>query len=341
MVTLTDVAKKAGVSPSTVSRVVNHNGFVSKDVADRVRVALAELDYRPNIVARSFRSKTTMTIGVVVSDLTNLYFMDALRGVEEVLSSEGYLLLIASSNNEVSKELQYCAEFDRRRVDGIILASAGASGNDLAHVFRERSTVMLLDRIVNGAQFDCVLDNNDEGVRQVVQYLLSQGHRDLGVISGPLNITSGIERISSFQKFAGQAGLHIPPEWSLVGGAFSKEFGYEAATQLLQLPHKPTAVFCTNNAITVGFLMALAQRGMSVPNDISIVSYGSLENGPLLAAKITEIEQPARQIGRVAAQRLLQRLRLEDIPFEVIRVAPRLSVGTSVKFLGSVCDVQP
>ena len=95
MVTLSDVAKKAGVSPSTVSRVVNHNGFVSKDVADRVRTALAELDYRPNIVARSFRSKTTMTIGVVVSDLTNLYFMDALRGVEEVLSSEGYLLLIA------------------------------------------------------------------------------------------------------------------------------------------------------------------------------------------------------------------------------------------------------
>ena len=225
-------------------------------------------------------------------------------------------------------------------MDGIILASAGASGNDLAQVFRERSTVMLLDRIVNGAQFDCVLDNNDEGVRQVVQYLLSQGHRDLGVISGPLHITSGIERISSFEKFVGQAGLHIPREWSLVGEAFSTEFGYEAATQLLQLPHKPTAVFCTNNAITVGFLMALAKRGMSVPNDISIVSYGSLENGELLTAKITEIEQPARQIGRVAARRLLQRIQLEDIPFEVIRVAPRLSVGRSVKFLGPVCDVQ-
>ncbi|MCL4352634.1 MAG: LacI family transcriptional regulator [Firmicutes bacterium] len=341
MVTLSDVAKQAGVSPSTVSRVVNHSGFVSKDVADRVRSALVELDYRPNIVARNFRSKTTMTIGVVVSDLTNLYFMDALRGVEEVLSSEGYLLLIASSNNEVAKELQYCAEFDRRRVDGIILASAGASGNDLAQVFRERSTIMLLDRIVDGAQFDCVLDNNNEGVRQVVQYLLSQGHKDLGVVSGPLQITAGGERVSAFEKFANQAGLQIPLEWSWVGDAFSMEFGYKAATKFMRLAYKPSAVFCTNNALTAGFLLALAERDVRVPEDISVVSYGSLENGELLATNITEIEQPARQIGRVAAHRLLRRIRGEDVPFEVVRVDPQLSLGNSVKFLKSVRDVQP
>ncbi|MDA8206289.1 MAG: LacI family DNA-binding transcriptional regulator [Thermaerobacter sp.] len=335
MVTLSDVAKRAGVSASTVSRVVNNNGYVSKAIAKRVMDAVAELDYRPNVVARSFRSQTTMTIGVVVSDLTNSYFMDALQGIEEILSTEGYLLLIASSYNVVSKELQYCLEFDRRRVDGTILASAGASQAELAKVFRERAKVVLIDRLVEGAPFDCVLDDNDAGVQQLVDYLLDMGHRNFGVVSGPAAITAGLERVAAFESQLHTAGYAVPSQWKWLVPVFSDEYGYQVGQILADMPERPTALFCANNALAQGLLMALADRGISVPDDISVVSYGTLANGRLFRTTITAIEQPARQTGRVAAELLLARMCDNDTPYEVVRMPATLSLGNSVQKIGS------
>ncbi len=331
--TLADVAKRAGVSPSTVSRVVNQNGYVSEEVAERVRRAVAELDYRPNVVARSFRSKTTMTIGVVVSEITNVYFMEALRGIEEILSPEGYLMLIASSSSVVAKELQYCMEFDRRRVDGIILASAGSSAEDLTNVFRGRSPVVLIDRIVEGAEFDCVLDDNDEGVRMLVDYLVSEGHQDFGIVSGPMRITAGRERTAAFERHLARYGLSVPAEWKWIGDAFSVEYGQAAGEMIARLRERPSTVFCANNVLTAGLLLAFQRHGVRVPDDISVVSYGALENGELFSPTITQIEQPARQTGRVAAARLLQRIRHNRAPFEVVRMTPRLLIGGSVRSL--------
>ncbi|MCY0879971.1 MAG: LacI family DNA-binding transcriptional regulator [Firmicutes bacterium] len=333
--TLADVAKRAGVSPSTVSRVVNQNGYVSEEVAERVRRAVEELDYRPNVIARSFRSKTTMTIGVVVSEITNPYFMEALRGIEEVLSPEGYLMLIASSSSVVEKELQYCMEFDRRRVDGIILASAGSSAGDLNNVFRGRSPVVLIDRIVEGAEFDCVLDDNDEGVRMLVDYLIGEGHRKFGIISGPTRITAGKERTAAFEKHLARYGCSVPPEWKWIGDAFSVEYGQAAGEVIATLPVRPSTVFCANNVLTTGLLLAFQRHGVKVPDDVSVVSYGALENGELFSTTITQIEQPARETGRVAAARLLQRMRHKDLPFEVVRMPPRLVIGRSVRALNS------
>lgn len=336
MVTLTDVAKLAGVSASTVSRVVNQNGYVSEEIADRVKKAVVELDYRPNGVARSFRSKTTMTVGVVVADLTNLYFMEALRGVEEILSPEGYLLLIASANNLVSKEIQYCTELDRRRVDGIVLASAGASGPQLAKVFGKRKTVVLIDRIVERAQFDCVLDNNDEGVRLLVDYLLHQGHEHFGIVSGPQYITAGAERLSAFEKYLTQAGFSLPQAWRWIGDEFSEDYGYRAGHLIADLRERPSVVFCANNVLSAGLLTAFAERHVAVPDDISIVSYGAIQNGHLFRTTMTQIEQPARQTGRIAAERLLRRLRHEDsLSQEITRLVPKLSLGTSVKLVNA------
>lgn len=331
MVTLSDVAKRAGVSASTVSRVVTNNGYVSKDIAKRVMDAVAELDYRPNVVARSFRSKTTMTIGVVVSDVTNSYFMDALRGIEEVLSAEGYLLLIASSNNVVSKELQYCLEFDRRRVDGTILASAGASMAELAKVFRDQARVVLIDRLVEGAPFDCVLDDNEGGVNQLIEYLLYMGHRDFGVVSGPPTITAGLERVAAFESRVHRAGFSVPNHWKWIVPQFIDEYGYLVGQILADMAERPSALFCTNNALAQGLLMAFADRGIKVPEDISVVSYGTLGNGRLFRTTITSIEQPARQTGRVAAELLLARIRNNDTPYEVVRMPATLSLGNSVR----------
>ncbi len=335
LVTLSDVAQLAGVSPSTVSRVVNNNGYVSEAIAKRVMDAVAELDYRPNVVARSFRSKTTMTIGVVVSDLTNSYFMEALGGIEEVLSPEGYLLLIASSNNVVARELQYCMEFDHRRVDGTILASAGASPAKLATVFRKDARVVLIDRMIDGAGFDCVLDDNDYGVNQLVDYLLEQGHRKFGVVSGPLGITAGSERVNAFERALARAGYDVHPDWKWIG-EFTDEYGYGAGQSLAALREKPTAVFCANNALAQGLLMSLSDVGIKVPDDLSVVSYGTLANGKLFRTTVTCVEQPARETGRAGAKLLLERIRGSDEPYQVLRIPPRLSLGESVRRIESV-----
>ncbi len=335
MVTLSDVAKRAGVSASTVSRVVNNNGYVSKAITERVVQAVNELDYRTNVVARSFRSQTTMTIGVVVSDLMNSYFMDAVQGIDEILSAEGYLLLIASSYNVASKELQYCLEFDGRRVDGTILASAGASQADLAKVFRGGAKLVLIDRLVDGAPFDCVLDDNEGGVKQLVDYLLGMGHRTFGLVNGPSGITAGRERVFAFESQLHEAGYTVPTHWNWSVPLFSDEYGYQVGQKLADMAQRPTALFCTNNALAQGVLMALADRGIKVPEDISVVSYGTLANGHLFRTTITAIEQPARQTGRVAAKLLLARIRDDNTPRGIVRMPGTLSLGKSVQNVSS------
>ncbi|MCY0884304.1 MAG: LacI family DNA-binding transcriptional regulator [Firmicutes bacterium] len=310
--TLKDVARRAGVSLATVSRVVNHVGGVSPAIVERVERALAELDYRPNEIARGLRAGSTHMVAAIVSDVTNPFFMEVIRGLEDGLRSQGYTVLIASTDEDLTKEEEYCRVLHRRQMDGIVLASSGQTYAGLSHLVG-KTPVVLVDRLVEGAPYDAVLDDNRQGVDLLVDYLVARGHRHIGMVAGNQAFTSGQERLAAFREALGRHGLPAEPDWIPVG-PFTVAFGREAARRLLALSRRPTAMVAANNRLALGLLTGLLEAGLQLPEEMTIVSYGDLSHADLFRVPITVVRQSGYAIGQEAATRILDRIRGDGRP---------------------------
>lgn len=328
--TLKDVAKLAGVSMSTVSRVVNQNGYVSPEIVAKVEQAVKVLDYRPNDVARSFRKQRTLTIGVIVPDIADLYYMEVCRGVEEAVRPHGYFLLLASTKDDTKIEEEYCRLFVQRHVDGVILATAGLELERVRRSFSGALPVVLVDREIGHQHFDCVLDDNLLGMDMLIDFLVQQGHQNIGLVNGSPRITAGVERRLGFEKSMVQRGLKVRAQW-IWQGEFSSSYGFEAAMQIAKAVELPSAVVAANNRLAVGLLRGLKEAQVAVPEDLSMVVYGDSPESDVLYAPLTVVKQPARDIGHAAGQRLLQRIAGDESPCQEVRLAPVLHIRKSVR----------
>ena len=316
MTTILDVAERAGVSPSTVSHVLNKTRHVSEMTRARVLQAVDELNYRPNILARSLRRRETHTLGILIPDNTNPFFAEMVRGIEDTVFDEGYTVLLGNSDGESDKELRYLDLFVNKQVDGVVLVAAAMKNEESFEVLRDPSvSTVIVDREIELERMDRVLADNLSGGYTATRHLLQLGHRRIGCITGPSQVTPSAERVIGYQKALEE--WNIAPDQSLVvTGDFRHVSGLHAAKQLLTMPKPPTAIFACNDMMALGVLGAANELDIQVPDELSLIGFDDIALDELVVPRLTTICQPAYEMGCRAASLLLERLQDPDRPVE-------------------------
>ena len=336
MKTLKDVAAKAGVSIATVSRVLAGDYPVSAQTKQRVLGAVQALHYHPNGIARSLRQSKTNTLGVLIPDIANPYFMQVIRAMEKAVDKLGYHLLIASSNENAKQERDLLRIFLEKRLDGVIMApnSRQASG-ELLQLFDGQVPVVFVDRTIDGVSANSVHEEGRKASCELVEYLISQGHERIAIVNHSGTITTATEREAGFQDAMARAGLRIR-DTDVVWGDYSQETGYRAGKRFLKMVDgSPTAVFCTNNLIALGLLQAVYEAGKTVPDDMSVVSFGDPFPANFMAPKMTIVVQNPAHVGEQAAKLLLRKLdkATESDDAEEVILPTHVRLGESVRNL--------
>jgi LacI family transcriptional regulator len=307
MSTIRDVARRAGVSTMTVSRVINSSGYTSRETRARVERAVAELGYVPNALARHLRSKRTRTVALVLSDLTNPFFTTLARGVEDVAAANDFALMFCNTDESESEEIAYLQMLIQRQIDGVLLVPSSNSGASLRLLRSHRVPVVVLDRRVPSPRVDEVRSDSEAGAFQLVSHLIELGHRRIAMLSGRRNISTSADRVSGYRRALTEAG--IPYEERLVRyEGFGVEGGLRMARELLQASPRPTAMFGANNFIAFGAIRALREAELRVPDDMSVVAFDDLPEDWIIDPFLTVVEQRAYEMGKQAAELMLERL---------------------------------
>jgi LacI family transcriptional regulator len=302
--TIDDVARVAGVSKSTVSHVINDTRFVSDDVRQRVSAAMTELKYHPSAIARSLKTHTTGTIGVVVATVSNPFFASVMQGIEEVASEAHHSVMICNANNDHAKEEQYLQMLLRRRVDGILIAPTDRYPKALASAQVMGIPIVLLARYYEGMDLPVIETDNEGAVHQAVTHLYHDGHRRIGFVGPPLGQSTSRLRHRGYCQGLEEHGIAFDP--SLVRHAMSTfEHGREATIALLDGANRPTAIIAGNNTLTVGVLQGIRACRLAYPRDVGIIGFDDHGWARLVEPPLTVIHQPVRELGATATSSLL------------------------------------
>jgi DNA-binding LacI/PurR family transcriptional regulator len=320
--TMKDVAKAAGVHPSTVSRVINDNPNISQNTAKRVLFAIKKLGYTPNALAKSLKTNKIQILGMLIPDITNPFFAGLARGVEDTANQYGFNVILCNTDDCFEKEKTYLRLLEERRVDGLILATAKIRDKSIIELERRRFPYMLLSRNIRGLQENSISIDDITGGYLATQYLIRLGHRNIGHIGGPYNTTAALDRIKGYMK----ALLHyeIPFNKQYVGeGDFRIKGGYQVMNQFLHLKTSPTAVFTANDLLAVGAIEAIREHGYDVPADFSIVGFDDIRLSSYLSPPLTTIRQPMVEMGSLAITKLLERIE-HKLSHQNILIKPEL-----------------
>lgn len=306
MSTIYDVARAAGVSPATVSRVLNGHRRVNAQLAAKVRDAAERLGYRPNAVARNLRRSSTTLWAVVISDIENPFFTSLVRGVEDVAQPAGYSVVLCNSDEDPAKEAAYVAAVLSEQMAGVIISPSDRAEN-LTHLHESGTPMVLIDRKVDGLRVDSVLVDNEHGSAEATRHLIAGRYEHIACITGPRKVSTASGRLSGYRRALREAG--IPFDRELVRHAdFREAGGFAAMRSLLDGRPAPGAVFVANNLMAVGALECLAARGLRVPEDIGIVGFDDIPWADLVRPSLTTVVQPTYELGRTAALLLLDRI---------------------------------
>jgi len=311
--TIRDVAHRASVAVSTASLALNGKPYVSAEVAQRVWQAARELDYRPNGVAQSLKSRRTNLVSLVVADITNPFFSAMARGVEEVLGQHGYSLIICNTDEDPSKEGRFLDISLRKKVDGVLLVPTGEEHAGVRAVCRDSCPVVLLDRLAPGVAADAVLSDNVGGARAATDHLVRAGHRRIGVLAGRLAVSAIQERLVGYEQALSAHGIEADPRLVVSGGR-TIQGGHAACVKLLKGDLGPTAIFSTNNLMLRGALMALREMSLTWPEDISLLGFDDFDEAALLSPPISVVAQRPYEMGLRAGELLLERLANNSAP---------------------------
>lgn len=302
-----EIARLAGVSSATVSRVINNDPKVSLTTARRVLDVIAQHGYVQNTVARSLRMATTSTIGFLISDIANPFFPAVLRGIEAVCARHGYNLLLQNTDEAVDREKAALDTLLRSRVDGLIAILIDETGGQLDRFKAMGIPIVLVDRKASQRHYDCVTVDSVGGVAAAIRYLAALGHRRIATIHGIQEQTPGKDRLEGFIKGMAECNLPVIREY-VVDGQFTEDGGYRGIQHLMALPNPPTAVVTANNMLTMGAYRGLRDLDVSLPDHISLVGFDDFPLAGYLTPPITVIQRPTVEMGEAAADILLQRI---------------------------------
>jgi DNA-binding LacI/PurR family transcriptional regulator len=301
---MADVARVAGVSKATVSRVLNGVPNVQEQYRQRVLEAIEQLDYRPNRLAQNLRRQKAQMIGVVVSDIENPHFSEAVRAIEDASFRLGYRVMLCNTDETPAKQRAYLEMLAEERVAGAIVSPADREGDGVQLLLDLQIPVVCFDRVIADARVDAVVGNNVEGVRRATEHLLWLGHERIAYLGGRRDVETGAERLEGYLTTMREAGK-IP--FALDGG-FRTDLADEATRKLLSGPERPTALLVANNLMTLGALQAIRRAGLAIPGDIAIVSVDDPPWAGLVDPPLTTVAQPVREMAQAAMQLLLDRL---------------------------------
>ncbi|MBN9074424.1 MAG: LacI family DNA-binding transcriptional regulator [Rhizobiales bacterium] len=305
---MVDVARVTGVSTATVSRVLaGIHGATSPATAAAVRKAARDLGYVMNGLAAGLRSQKTRTVGLVLADVSNPFFGQLTSGVESTLSSAGYGVVLVNTNNAADEERRLVHLLIEKQVDALIVAPSVVSSDHIERAMQLGLKVVLVDSDLPDLAVDCVVIDNAAIADKVTSYLVELGHSRIGIVTGNLAAAFDRARLEGYRQALDRHG--IPADDALqICGDLNFDGGRMAVGELLKLPEPPSAIFATNNLMTVGSLVAITEAGLSAPDDISLVGFDDLEWYRIVRPPITTVRQPAYEMGRAAAGRLLELL---------------------------------
>ncbi|GAA4088678.1 substrate-binding domain-containing protein [Nonomuraea soli] len=320
---ITRVAELAGVSATTVSHTLNGRRPVAEETRRRVLRAIDELGYRPNVLARGLRTSRSQTIGLIIPDITNPFYPALARGFQDVLGPAGYDQIIGNTDGDRNLERAAIEQMIARQVDGLAFAVFHTHAEDLMPAIEAGIPVVRLGGRLAQRGVDLVHSDDEGGAAEATRYLLSRGYRRIGFVCGAQAEGPAAERVAGYRAALGDAG-HAPSDL-VVYTDFSRAGGAEGASRLLDLPHPPDAVLCANDLMAIGALDTAGARGLRVPDDLAVMGFDDIEAAGLVSPGLTTMANPAREIGRASATRLLERLegRLAE-PYSEIVIPARL-----------------
>jgi LacI family transcriptional regulator len=324
--TIKQVAVEAEVSIATVSRVINKSGFVSAEVKERVCSAISKLNYKRNSIARSLKQGKSSVIGVIVPDISNPYFMKICKGIEDAVGSEGFQLMLCSSDEKSTKENHLLQFLSEKRVGAIAVATSGGNDEYIKGIALDGIPVVLLDRgLYRNSLYktlDIVAENNTAGAFKLVNCLLEEGYSSIGIINGPINISTHLERYLGVLQALNEWGTE--KNIAFYNDSPTVEGGIRAVRHLIKENNGLTAILSLNNRMTLGALSELNQRGLRIPEDMAIASYGEVEAARLLKQpNIYYIDQKPYEVGKGAGDILLRRIQgVDDPAIPVLKTFP-------------------
>ena len=331
-VTLKDLAKALGVSPSTVSRALKDSHEISDATKQAVWRLAQKLDYQPNLIAQRLLSRRSYTVGVIVPEISYFFNSEAIRGIEDILLKAGYNLTICQTHESYSREVQHCENLLANRVDGIISSISGET-QQLAHFHRIREQgipLVLFDRGFNVPNVSKVMIDNEEAAATGVAHLIGTGCRRIAFLMGPANLPIANARKRGYLRALEAAAIPFDPALTC-HCQFSGDMGLAAAMRLLRLSPRPDAIFAINDRIALGVLAAARKLGLRVPEDLSVLGFNDEPYSALLSPSLSTILQPAYPMGQEAARMFLRQLEDPAAPPEVRILQTRLVVRESTR----------
>jgi LacI family transcriptional regulator len=307
--TIRDVARLAGVSPMTVSRVVNASPRVKPETRRLVEEAIAAVGYVPNTLARGLAGQKTGTIGLIVPDFSDPFFSLILRGAEDVARRAGYRVVLCNTDGDLTREEEYCDDMIAHRAEGLLIAPVSdRSRPNLRRLTQHRVPFVLVDRAIPGLECDLVQGDSVGGARLLVDHLIRLGHRCIAHITESPAVSTARDRLQGYGEALTAAGLPVESELVVEAAAASIKGGFEATRALLGRSSQPTAIFAVNNLVAVGAITAIRQHGLEVPDDLALVCFDDIDLAARLDPFLTVMAQPAETFGTLATQLLLERI---------------------------------
>jgi LacI family transcriptional regulator len=327
-ITMHDVAREAGVSLMTVSRVVNNKEDVSVETRESVMQVIERLNYRPSSIARGLVTHRTCALGLVVPDIANPFFASIVRSAEEEAYAKDYSVFLGNTNEDPQRELTVLRSLEDKQVDGLILCSSRLEDDTLFEVLARFPASVLVFRERNGANVGAFTVDDVFGGQVAVEHLIRSGHRSIGLISGPPISLSASGRLKGYRNALEGAGIPFKKSW-IRHCQPVVEKGQETACELLKNNPELTALFCHNDLTAVGALQACAELGLRVPDDVAVIGYDDIRLAALVSPPLTSLHIPSVEIGTQAMQMLLEQIENESAEPKEIHLQPRLVVRAS------------
>lgn len=333
MSTIKDVAKHAGVSIATVSRVINNMSNVKPETALKVNEAIKACNFVPNFVARNLKNEQTKTIGFLVSDIANSYFTIMAKALETELQKKGYDMMICSTDDDAAMERNYLKQLLSNRAVGIILNTTGKN-TDMIESISQEIPVVLIERSITSHKFqgDFIGANNRDGIYELTTHLLENGHRKIAIVNGNLEVSTGVERHQGFIDAMHEYGITVDDSYPFRYNAdsFVEKGGFDAVDYLFHLQDRPTAIITTNNAMSIGALKYMKRHNIQIPGEVSFMCYGNIENSELFFVEPSYTTLNPYTIASKAYQYIITRIENKNLPNRETIFESKLHSGESV-----------
>lgn len=312
-ITIVDVAKKLGVSISTVSRALQDHPTISQKTKKLVKKTVEELNYSPNNVAASLRKGKVKSIGVILPKINSTFMSNCIFGIESVTFPSGYNLIICQSNENYEKEVQNIRTLIDSQVSGIMLSLSNEtiSTEHLRNVIDRNIPLVMFDRVDESLGVDCIVNDDTEISKEVIEHFANQGYKKIAIICGPIHIYVYQNRLDGYLNGLNKLNLEKREEW-MVKGIQTTQEAFEATEKLFNSPNSPDAIFCTGDTLALGVIQAIEKMGLNVPNDIGVIGYSNDIFSHILKPRLTSVEQFPKDIGANAARIMLDHLEKND-----------------------------